>query len=73
MAGERVRLKADSHLRARHPELAGAVGVVSSTMEGNGDALLHVRFERPVNLIVLNVLAREFDRVDRLEPRLRAV
>lgn len=71
--GERVRLKAESRLRATHPELAGAIGTVSSLFRTNGDMRLHVRFTKPVNLIVLDASPNEFETVDRLEPRLRVV
>ena len=72
IAGDRVRLKAGSPLRVRHPELAGAIGVVSSTLHGNGNALLHVRFGKPVNLVVMNAHAGQFEEADRLNPRLPA-
>lgn len=32
--GDRVRLKLEAPLRRRHPELAGAIGVVGSVVRG---------------------------------------
>lgn len=70
IAGDRVRLKANAPLRVQHPEMASAIGVVSSIMQQNGGALLHVRFGKPVNLVVMNAHSGQFEEVDRLEPRL---
>ena len=72
MPGERVRLKPDSFLCSRHPELAEAVGVVSSSTTRGREALLHVRFAS-TNVVALNVLETHFEPVARLEPRLRVV
>lgn len=84
--GDRVRLKEGAPLCLRHPELALAVGVVSSIVRGQTwprldssgaerarDVAEHVCFREPRNLVALNVRADAFEPVDGLEPRLTAV
>lgn len=71
--GDRVKLKADAALRVKHPELADAVGVVSTTFSDHGTRRFHVRFAPPVNCVAMYALADEFEPADNLEPRLRLV
>ena len=71
--GDRVKLRPNAPLLSHSPALAGAVGVVGSLVRRNGDAVVHVRFAPPVNLLVLNAAASQFEPVDSLEPRLRLV
>ena len=77
--GQRVRLKPAAPLLVKHPELASGVGIVSSVLRtgslssGGETVKVHVRFAPPLNLVVLNAEAEQFDEVDRLDPRLRSV
>ena len=61
--GDHVRLRSDSVLYQRHPELADAVGIVSSAMMREGALFLHVRFEGK-KVAVLNIWAAHFEPVD---------
>ena len=81
--GSKVRLKAEAPLRLEHPELANAIGIVSSIVHGpkwsrlsssqaerSEDTAVHVRFAPPVNLVLLNAKADLFEEVDDgLEPQ----
>ncbi|MCW6509593.1 hypothetical protein [Lichenifustis flavocetrariae] len=75
--GERVRLKSDAPLRRQHPELAEAIGIVSSVIRkgslsaGQESVKMHVRFQPPVNLVAFNVPAAQFEPAERIEPRPR--
>lgn len=77
--GQRVRLRLTAPLVKQHPELAHGVGIVSSVMHtgslssGGETVRLHVRFAPPLNLIVLNAEAEQFEQAERIEPRLRSV
>lgn len=77
--GQRVRLKPAAPLLAKHPELASGVGIVSSVMRtgplssGGETVNVHVRFAPPLNLVVLNAKAEQFEEVDRLDPWLHSV
>lgn len=76
--GERVRLRPESALADRHPDLRAAVGVVSSIVRAASltdpahGATMHVRF-RDLNIVAFNVPASDLEPVSRLSPELRAV
>ncbi|MCW6513168.1 hypothetical protein [Lichenifustis flavocetrariae] len=69
--GDRVKLKANAPLRLTHPELKDTIGTVGSILTGQGGTLLHVRFDKPANLVVLSAMVEQFEAADRIEPRLR--
>lgn len=83
--GARVKLRPGSQLGRSHPELAGAVGVVGSIVEGPSwqslnvraierarDVTMHVRFA-DLNVVALNVPAADVEPVDHLDPDLDIV
>ena len=66
--GDRVKLRADTPLCRKHPELSEKIGIVGSILQSRGATLMHVRYAGPVNLLVLNVSTSQFEPADTLEP-----
>lgn len=71
--GSRVRLRPESRLAQRHPEMAQAVGVVGSIVRGaalGSGSTMHVRF-KALNLVAMNVPSGEVEAVDHLDPEMQ--